>query len=141
MSTNKTHATQASVANYLAAKASASQHADCLALIELMSELTSEPPVMWGPSIVGFGRYHYTYESGRSGESCLTGFAVRGREIVLYVVAEAPEQQQILAQIGVHRMGKACLYVKSLAAINLPQLRELIKGSVQELQRRYPAKA
>jgi hypothetical protein len=140
MSSNKTFATDASVANYLTAKASVSQHADCQTLITLMAEITGEPPVMWGPSIVGFGRYQYTYESGRSGESCLTGFAVRGREIVLYLVAEAPAQQELLSELGRHRIGKACLYLKSLADIKLPVLQQLIQGSVQAIKLRYPEK-
>jgi hypothetical protein len=138
MSTNKTHATDVNVTDYLAAKAADSQLSDCHSLLQLMTEITGEPPVMWGPSIVGFGRYKYTYESGRSGESCLTGFAVRGRELVVYLVAEMPEQQQMLAQLGRHRVGKSCLYLKKLADINVDLLHELIQGSVATLLRRYP---
>lgn len=140
MSSNKTQATTDDVNAYLAAKASAVQYDDCMAISAMMSEITGEPPVMWGPSIVGFGRYHYTYESGRSGESCLTGFAVRGREIVLYLVAEAPAQQELLAELGRHRVGKACLYIKALADIKLPLLQALIHGSVQAIKLRYPEK-
>lgn len=138
MSTNKTHATDANVTDYLAAKAADNQLSDCHRLLALMTEITGEAAVMWGPSIVGFGRYQYTYESGRSGESCLTGFAVRGRELVVYLVAEMPEQQQMLAQLGRHRAGKSCLYLKTLADINVDLLRELIQGSVATLLRRYP---
>lgn len=139
MNSNKTVETDASVANYLATKAQATQHADCLSLLQIMSDITGEPAVMWGPSIVGFGRYKYTYDSGRSGESCLTGFAVRGREIVVYLVGELPEQQQMLAKLGRHRTGKACLYFKTLADLNQELLLQLIKGSVEAILRRYPA--
>ena len=140
MSANKTQATAADVSAYLATKASAAQYDDCQVISAMMTEITGEPAVMWGPSIVGFGRYQYTYESGRSGESCLTGFAVRGREIVLYLVAEAPAQQELLSELGRHRIGKACLYLKSLADIKQPVLRELIQGSVQAIKLRYPEK-
>lgn len=140
MNANKTQATSADVTSYLQAKASATQYEDCQQISAMMSDVTGEPAVMWGPSIVGFGRYQYTYESGRSGESCLTGFAVRGREIVLYLVAEAPAQQELLSELGRHRIGKACLYLKSLADIKQPVLRELIQGSVQAIKLRYPEK-
>lgn len=142
MSANKTTATDLSVESYLAAKATASQHADalvadCRVIQAMMTEITGEPAVMWGPSIVGFGRYHYIYDSGRSGDACLTGFAIRGREIVLYLVAEMPEQQALLAQLGRCRTGKACVYIKALADVNIDLLRKLIADSVAELLRRY----
>jgi hypothetical protein len=93
---------------------------------------------MWGPSIVGYGSYTYRYESGHSGEACLTGFAVRGRELVVYIVAENPAQVELLAKLGKHKMGKACLYFKRLTDIDVKVLEALIAGSVAEVKRRYP---
>jgi len=81
---------------------------------------------MWGPSIVGYGSYTYRYESGRSGEACLTGFAVRGKELVVYLVAESPEQVALLAKLGKHKIGKSCLYFKRLADLDAKILEALI---------------
>ena len=92
---------------------------------------------MWGPTIVGFGSYHYKYESGREGEACLTGFAARGKELVVYLVASGPEQEALLARLGKHRMGKACLYIRRLADIDTAILEQLVRDSVAELKRRY----
>jgi hypothetical protein len=108
MAEAKTKPTFASVEDYLASRASPEQLADCKALMALLKRVTKQSPKMWGPSIVGFGSYSYKYESGRTGESCLTGFAVRGKELVAYLVVESPEQQALLAKLGKHKMGKAC---------------------------------
>jgi hypothetical protein len=94
---------------------------------------------MWGPSIVGYGAYTYTYESGHSGTACLVGFAVRGKELVIYLLAESPAQRALLAKLGRHKMGKSCLYIKRLSDLDPKVLEALITGSVAELKRRYPA--
>lgn len=91
---------------------------------------------MWGPSFVGFGVYRYTYESGRSGEAPLAGFAIRGRELVLYLMAESDEQKSLLSSLGKHKMGKSCLYFKQLADLDPPVLEQLVAGSVAEARRR-----
>jgi hypothetical protein len=90
---------------------------------------------MWGPSIVGFGTYRYTYESGRTGEAPLAGFAIRGRELVLYLMTEGERQQSLLARVGKHKMGKACFYFKQLADLDRPVLEQLVAGSVAEVRR------
>ena len=95
---------------------------------------------MWGPSIVGYGSYRYTYESGRSGESCVTGFAIRGSDLVVYLTAEGPEQQALLARLGKHRMGKSCLYFRCLDDLDQAVLEQLVAGSVAEVKRRYGGK-
>ena len=92
---------------------------------------------MWGPSIVGYGSYRYTYESGRTGEMCLVGFAIRGRELVVYLAADGSEQQALLSKLGKYKMGKACLYFKRLAEIDKQVLEQLVAGSIAELKRRY----
>lgn len=139
MTETKTKATNASVAEYLASRASTQQLEDCQQLIILLSEVTGQPATMWGPSIVGFGRYRYTYDSGHSGEAPLAGFAIRGRDLVIYLLAEGAGQQQLLQQLGRHKMGTACLYIKRLADLDIAVLKQLAVNSVAELQRRYGA--
>lgn len=139
MTETKTKATNASVAEYIASRASTQQLEDCQQLITLLNEVTGQPATMWGPSIVGFGRYRYTYDSGHSGEAPLAGFAIRGRDLVIYLLAEGAGQQQLLQQLGKHKMGKACLYIKRLADLDIAVLKQLAVNSVAELQRRYGA--
>ena len=137
MAEAKTKPTAASVEDYLTSKASPEQLADCKTLVALLEKVTKQAPRMWGPSIVGFGSYTYKYESGRTGESCLTGFAVRGKELVVYLVSEGQEQQALLAKLGKHKMGKACLYFKRLADLDTKVLEALVSESVAETKRRH----
>jgi hypothetical protein len=92
---------------------------------------------MWGPSIVGYGSYRYTYESGHTGEAPLAGFAIRGRDLVVYLDAEAGRQKALLAKLGKHKMGKSCLYFKQLADLDKSVLEQLVVGSIAEARRRY----
>lgn len=133
----KTKPTDASVEAYLASRASEQQRADCDTLMALLERVTGEPPVMWGPSIVGYGVYRYTYASGHGGEAPVVGFAIRGRELVVYVTAATEEQQALLARLGTHRMGKSCLYLKRLADVDLGVLERIVAGSIAEVRRRY----
>ncbi len=135
----KTKASDASINEYLASRASAEQLADCKALMAMLKRVTRQPPKMWGPSIVGYGSYRYTYDSGRTGESCLTGFAVRGKEVVVYLVAEGQDQEALLSKLGKHKIGKSCLYFKRLADLDTKVLEALVAGSVAELRRRHAA--
>ena len=137
MAENKTKPTDASVDAYIASRANAQQHADCRELMALFKKVTRQPPRMWGPSIVGYGSYRYTYESGRTGEAPLAGFAIRGRELVVYLVPEGREQQSLLSKLGKHKMGKSCLYFKRLADLDKSVLEKLVVGSVAKLRRRY----
>ena len=137
MTENKTRATGASIENYLASRASATQRSDCEVLTFMLRRVTGEPPKMWGPSIVGFGSYKYRYESGRTGESSLTGFAIRGKELVVYLAAESSEQIALLSRLGPHKIGKSCLYFKRLADLDAQVLEQLVSGSVAELKRRH----
>ena len=138
MAETKTKPTGASVDAYLASRATPAQLADSTALIAICERVTTEQPTMWGPSIVGFGSYTYRYESGHSGDACLVGFAVRGRELVVYVGAESPGQRDLLTRLGKHRMSKACLYFKRLADLDVEVLEALVAGSVADVRRRYP---
>ena len=138
MAETRTKPTGASVDAYLASRASPEQLADCKAIMAICKRVTNQQPKMWGPSIVGYGSFTYTYESGHSGDTCLAGFAVRGRELVVYVMAENPEQSERLARLGRHRMGRSCLYFKRLADLDVKVLEAIIAGSVAEARRRYP---
>ncbi|WP_273022482.1 DUF1801 domain-containing protein [Rheinheimera sp.] len=90
-----------------------------------------------GPSIVGYGLYKYTYESGRTGEMCRTGFAIRGKELVVYLIVEGAEQEALLKQLGKHKMGKSCLHIKRLADIDMKILEQLVIGSLAQLKTLY----
>ena len=97
MAENKTKPTDASVDGYIASRANEQQTVDCRQLMALLKKVTRQSPKMWGPSIVGYGSYRYIYESGRTGEMPLAGFAIRGRELVIYLVAEGEEQNSLLS--------------------------------------------
>jgi hypothetical protein len=137
MAPTKTRATGASVDDHLASRGNEQQLADCRELISLLKKATRKPPKMWGPSIVGFGSYQYVYDSGHSGEAPLTGFAIRGRELVLYVMPESAEDRRLLSRLGPHKMGKACLYFKRLDDLDRSVLEKLVANSVANLKRRY----
>lgn len=137
MAENKTKPTSVSVSDHLAAIGNEVQRRDAEQLAALLQKITGEAPCMWGPTIVGFGSYHYKYESGREGDSCLTGFAVRKNEFALYLVAAGPEHDALLAALGRHKMSKACLYIKRLEDVKLDVLEKLIRGSISEVRRRY----
>lgn len=137
MAETKTRFTDASVEDYIAGRGSEQQRADCRELIALLTTATQQPPRMWGPSIVGFGAYRYVYESGHSGEAPLAGFAIRGRELVIYILAEQDEQKSLLSRLGPHRMGKSCLYFKRLADLDRSVLQKLLDVSIADVRQRY----
>ena len=137
MAENKTKPTNASVDDYIAARGTQQQRADCRDLIALFEKATRQPPKMWGPSIVGFGSYRYTYESGHSGEAPLASFAIRGRELVIYLLAQQDEQKSLLLRLGPHQMGKSCLYFKRLADLDRSVFEKLVVGAVADVRRRY----
>lgn len=134
----KTKATKASVTDYLASRGSPEQIADCKALMKILRRQTGEPARMWGPSIVGYGSYRYTYPSGHSGEMARVGFAIRGRDLVLYLDVAAKSQQALLGKVGKHSMGKSCFYFKRMSDLDPAVLEQLIAGSLESLERRFP---
>jgi hypothetical protein len=137
MAENKTKPTDVSVEDYIASRANEQQQSDCQELMALLKKITRQPPKMWGPSIVGYGSYRYTYESGRTGEAPLAGFAIRGRELVVYVDVEGEEQRSLLSKLGKHKMGKVCLYFKRLADLDKSVLEQIVANSVAEVKRRH----
>jgi hypothetical protein len=108
-------------------------------LVAMMQELTGAPPKMWGPSIIGFGEYHYVYESGREGDICLTGFSPRSGAIVVYL-GPGIENEKLMAKLGKHKHGKGCLYINRLDDVDRGVLRKLIEHSIAELRKRAAAK-
>ena len=137
MAENKTKPTDASVEGYLASRASEQQRADCKELMALFKKITRQKPRMWGPSMVGYGSFKYTYDSGRTGEMPLAAFAIRGRELVVYVMVEEEKQRDLLKKVGKHKMGKTCLYFKRLADLDKSVLEKLVVGSIAEARQRY----
>jgi len=137
MAENKTRATTASVDAYIEAIADESRREDCKALARLMARATKHKPVMWGTSIVGFGSYHYKYDSGREGDSCLVGFSSRKGDISVYLLASFPGRDELLARLGKHKTAKGCLYVRKLGDIDTRVLGQLATGSAAEVMRRY----
>jgi len=134
---NKTQATDASVQEFIAAIESPEMRADCERLVEMMSDATGEKPRLWGPSIVGFGEYHYKYESGREGDFLRVGFAPRKRNLSIYIMPGFDEFQSLMDRLGKHSTGASCLYVKRLADIDEKVLDELIRASLDEMRKRY----
>ena len=137
MAENKTKPTDASVEDYITSRANAQQRTDCRELMVLFTKVTRASPRMWGPSMVGYGSCRYTYESGRTGEAPLAAFAIRGRELVVYLVAEGDRQRSLLSKLGKHKMGKSCLYFKRLDDLDKSVLEQLVANSVAGVRRRY----
>ena len=135
MTENKTKAGAASVTAYFAGIKDEARRRDCEALAKLMAKATKEQPTMWGAAIVGFGSYHYKYESGREGDSCLTGFSSRKSDITVYIVASFPGREALLAKLGKHKLGKGCLYIRRLDDVDTRVLEKLVIGAVAERRR------
>ncbi|HAH08911.1 MAG TPA: hypothetical protein DCL54_12415 [Alphaproteobacteria bacterium] len=135
---NKTQATSASVRAFIDAVADPAQRADAETILALMKAATGEEPAMWGPSIIGFGRYHYKYDSGREGEMCRIGFSPRKGQTVLYMIPGYEDVPDLMARLGKVKTGKSCLYIKKLADIDMAALRELIAQSLRVMDEKYP---
>ena len=129
---NKTKPTVVPVETFLARVASDEQRRDSQTLIELMQAVVGEEPKMWGPSIVGFGSYHYVYESGREGDTPLAGFSPRQGSLSLYITCCIEQYGELLERLGPHKTGKGCLYVKRLSDIHLPTLKKLVQTAVKQ---------
>jgi hypothetical protein len=130
MADNKTTPTRLSVAAFIDALTEETKRADAKALVKLMQSATGEMPKMWGPSIIGFGSYHYRYESGREGDMPLVGFSPRKAATVLYGVTGLSDSEALLAKLGKHTTGKGCLYIKKLADVDHKVLQALVVRSV-----------
>ncbi len=126
----KTKPSDESVERFLNAVTDEKRRGDCFTLVRLMNDVTGEEPAMWGPSIVGFGTYHYRYESGREGDTFLVGFSPRKQNLTLYIMAGFEQYAEILKALGRYTTGKSCLYITSTDDIDLSVLRTLVEQSV-----------
>lgn len=132
----KTVPTKVSVAKFISAVENETRRKDCQALIEIMRQITKEEPTMWGPSIVGFGKYHYKYASGHEGDCCVTGFSPRKADLTLYIMSGFTKYSELTKTLGKHKTGKVCLYIKSLEDVHLPTLKKLISESVKYIAKK-----
>ncbi len=138
MSENKTAPTDQRPEDFIAAVDHPKKREEALQILDLFKDVTGWKPVMWGPSIIGFGRYHYVYDSGREGDMCATGFSPRKANHSFYIMPGYKERQRLLDRLGKHKTGAACLYVNKLADIDLDVLRELIVDGLNDLKSKYP---
>jgi hypothetical protein len=138
MAENKTQATEADVTAFIEGVADDGQRADAHVIAAMMVRLSGEPPKMWGPSIIGFGSYHYKYDSGREGDSLRIGFSPRKGQTVLYLPGTISGQADLLARLGKHKEGKGCLYIKRLADVDAAVLEEMVRASVGYMAETYP---
>ena len=136
----KTKETEVDPADFLAAVEHPTRRADGLALDEMFRRVTGWAPRMWGPTIVGYGSYDYTYETGYSGTSLATGFSPRKGSLSLYIMPGYQDYGDILDRLGKHKMGKACLYINKLADVDMDVLEELVKTGVADLSKMWPVK-
>jgi len=137
MAENKTKKTKQTVASYL--KTVEPKYVeDCKALVVMMEGIVKEKGVMWGDSIVGFGTYHYVYDSGREGDFMLCGFSARKAALTIYIMAGFKRYPELMEKLGKYKAGKSCLYIKSLEDVHVPTLKKLIRESVKVVRERYP---
>ncbi len=137
MAQNKTIETENSVAEFLKTIGDEQKRQDCSTIIELFTEHSGFEPKMWGTSIVGFGAFHYKYESGHEGDAPLAGLAARSNAITLYLSCHFDEREQLLAQLGKHQTGKACIYIKKLEDIDTGVLGQMVKHTVERTKELY----
>ncbi len=134
----KTKPTLVNVADFIALIADERQREDARTISAMMMRLTGEPATMWGPSIIGFGSYHYQYESGREGDMCRIGFSPRKGQTVLYLVDGFAEHEALLSKLGKHKTGKSCLYIKRLDDVDKGVLEAMFTASLAYMDTKYP---
>lgn len=134
-----TRPTDSEVDAFLGAIEDEEKRADCLDLARMMREVTGAEPRLWGSGMVGFGSYHYRYQSGREGDWFLTGFAPRKKELTVYIVSGFDRHGELMRRLGTYKTGKSCLYIKRLADVDVETLRELVRQSVAHVRETYGA--
>ena len=135
----KTKPTEITGPDFIAAVENPLRREEAQTVCALMERITGEPPKMWGPSIIGFGSYHYKYDSGHEGTMCRLGFSPRKAQLVLYILTEDPGQGEQLARLGKHKTGKSCLYINRLADVDMGVLEEMTRGVLAYMNAKYPA--
>jgi len=134
----KTTETSKSIADFVNAVSDEIKRKDSFQIIDIMQKLTGFEPKMWGPSIIGFGNYHYKYESGHEGDMPLAAFSPRSTAIVLYFSEEFENKVELLQKLGKHKPGKVCVYIKKIDDIDVSVLKKMISNSVKDTKSRYP---
>ena len=134
MAENKTKETKVSVDTFLKSVKDEKKRNDSYVLIDMMKKITKAEPKMWGPSIIGFGTYHYKYASGREGDMCLAGFSPRKQALTIYVFCGLETNEKLLKKLGKFKKSVACLYIKSLDDIDMKVLKEIIKESMKYIK-------
>jgi hypothetical protein len=137
MAKNKTTETQNSVADFLTTVKDEKKRKDCSAIIDIIAEHTGLEPKMWGTSIIGFGTYHYKYESGREGDAPLAGLSPRANAITLYL-SNVKEKEDLLKKLGKHKTGGGCIYIQKLEDIDKAILTKMVDNSIKHLRSKYP---
>lgn len=135
---NKTAATKADVQAYIDAVEPEWKRDDAKIVATMMERLSGHEPKMWGPSMIGFGQYHYVYDSGREGDMMRTGFSPRKTALTLYCIGGFKDKDKLLAKLGKHSIGKSCLYVKKLSDIDIDVLEEIIVKDLEYMAEKYP---
>ena len=135
MSENKTRPTNQNVIDFLNSVENITRRKNAMTILEMMKEITGKSAVLWGTSIVGFGSYHYKYESGREGDMPLVGFSPRKQSLTLYIMPGFDEYEDMLAELGKHKIGKSCLYINKLADVDQDVLRKLVKHSYDHMKK------
>lgn len=138
MSQNKTQATNASVEEFLNTIEDEKKKADSFTVLEMMKSISKKEPVMWGPGLVGFGNYHYKYESGREGDFFRVGFSPRKTALTIYIMPGFERYSKLMEQLGIFKTGKSCLYIKKLEDVDRKILKTLIKESLEYMKGKYP---
>lgn len=137
---NKTVETESSVDDFINTVQDNTKRKDCFGLIELIKNHTKLDPKMWGPSIVGFGSYHYKYDSGREGDSPLVAFSPRVSSIALYLSGSLENRAELLKKFGKHKTNKGCIHIKKLSDIDLDILQKMIENHIQFIKNTHPEK-
>ncbi|MEQ8360225.1 MAG: DUF1801 domain-containing protein [Cytophagales bacterium] len=134
MADNKTKKTRADVIKFMDSIENSKKREDSVRILNLMKEISGEEPRMWGPSIIGFGNYHYKYKSGREGDFFLTGFSPRKSVLTLYIMGGFGRYKELLAKLGKYKHGKSCLYIKNFKDVEIDVLKNLISESVEYIK-------
>lgn len=133
----KTKANQASVEAFLDRVDNAKRRADAFAVLALMKTATRTEPKMWGPSIVGFGQYHYKYDSGREGDICMIGFSPRSQALTMYIDPGFPAYEPLMKKLGKYTKGHSCLYIKKLEDVDMDVLKQLVTESYRSMKKKH----
>lgn len=134
----KTKPTPVDVAAFIDAVENPVRRADAQTVCAMLERITGESPKMWGASIIGFGSYHYRYDSGHEGDMCRLGFSPRKAQLVLYVLSDTPDEAEKLARLGKHKTGKSCLYINKLADVDMAVLEDIARDALADMNAKYP---